>query len=135
MPGLDVQFVQGRIFPRQIISQRPSYINAILIQSRGIYVRRGCTECRRRGMTPFPICIQLPDYFDGCCGNCKWRDHAVRCQIVEDESSDDEDGDDEDGDEGGKVLGEVNDDENDNDDDNEGEMVILGSRTRPLLIE
>jgi hypothetical protein len=80
LPGSNVEFNLGRITTAQILQFRPSYINAILIQSRGSDVVRPCTYCEHRGPSPFPYCRQLPD-FDGCCGNCKWRDHASRCSL------------------------------------------------------
>ncbi|KAM3084400.1 hypothetical protein ACMFMG_001495 [Clarireedia jacksonii] len=76
---------------------RPSYINAVLIQSRGTLVPGGCNECRRRGFTPFPTCVRLAGHWNGACGNCKWRDHSARCRVVvevpSDSSSDDPDDD------------------------------------------
>lgn len=110
LPGVDVPFVLGAITPNQVRSQRPSYINAILIQSRGALVPGGCSRCRlpRPGLRPFPECRRVPGHFGGCCGNCKWRDHAARCVVTrprsESDDSDDSDstGDDSDGpDEGG----------------------------------
>jgi len=74
LPGRDVRIVRGGITPNQVGSHRPSYINAILIQSRGD-ARVGndaCITCRtapNRG--PFPFCCSLPGHFGGCCSNCK----------------------------------------------------------------
>jgi hypothetical protein len=85
LPGRDVAFVRGRITGNQVLSQRPGYINAILIQSRGV-ARVGddsCFQCRTncdRG--PFPECRSLNGHFGGCCGNCKWRDYAARCTLT-----------------------------------------------------
>ena len=99
LPGQDVTFVRGSITPAQVGSHRPSYINAILIQSRGQLVAGMCSACRatRPGLRPFPECRRLPGHFGGCCGNCKWRDHAARCttrddNVVELDSDDDDDG-------------------------------------------
>ena len=79
MPGRDVAFVRGRITPQQVATQRPSYVNALLIQSRGVVQARPCSECSRRGLSPFPECAMVAGHFGGSCGNCKWRDHAARC--------------------------------------------------------
>lgn len=80
----------GRVDPSKVRT-RPGYLNAILIQSRG-RTGRTCTHCRdnpNRG--PFIDCRRVPGYFDGACGNCKWRDHAARCSARRpDEESDDE---------------------------------------------
>jgi hypothetical protein len=70
---------------------RDSYVNAFLIQSRGVLIPTPCDKCQRQ-MTmdrdayaaPFPVCIRLPGHFGGCCGNCKWRDHAARCSERDD---------------------------------------------------
>jgi hypothetical protein len=81
LPGQDVEFVRGSITPAQVGTHRPSYINAILIQSRGVVQAPACDACSaaRPGFRPFPECRRVPGHFGGCCGNCKWRDHAARC--------------------------------------------------------
>ncbi|KAJ5184285.1 hypothetical protein N7472_009125 [Penicillium cf. griseofulvum] len=66
---------------------RPSYVNALLIQSRGWELITECDECadkRRRIGSPslFPICSRAPGYFDGACGNCKFQDHGFRCSLA-----------------------------------------------------
>ncbi|KAM3075440.1 hypothetical protein ACMFMG_007587 [Clarireedia jacksonii] len=95
MPGQDVAFVRDRIQDTQLLTMRPSYINAVLIQSRGTLVPGGCNECRRRGFTPFPTCVRLAGHWNSACGNCKWRDHGARCRVIvevpSDSSSDDPD--------------------------------------------
>ena len=91
LPGVDVAFVLGAILPHQIGSHRPSYINAILIQSRGQAPPRACLQCRGGpGLRPFPECRRVPGHFGGACANCKWRDHGARCSFVRG----DDDGDD-----------------------------------------
>ena len=65
-PGTDVQFVRGSIRPHQIKQHRPSYINALLIQSRGITLAHPCTQCRSKDrMHPFTECRQVPGVFGG----------------------------------------------------------------------
>jgi Protein of unknown function (DUF3716) len=67
------------------LSQRPGYINTILIQSRGV-ARVGddsCFQCRtNRDRGPFPECRSLNRHFGRYCGNCKWRDYAARCTLT-----------------------------------------------------
>ena len=83
LPGQDVTFVRGAITAAQIGQHRPSYVNAILIQSRGLQVHPACLQCRTGpGLRPFPECRRLRGHFGGCCANCKWRDHAARCTAV-----------------------------------------------------
>ncbi|EDN03974.1 predicted protein [Histoplasma mississippiense (nom. inval.)] len=67
----------------QVRSHRPSYINAIFIQSRGGTEPHACLACRSAhpGLRPSPECRRLPGHFGGACGNCKWRDHAIRCSV------------------------------------------------------
>jgi hypothetical protein len=96
MPGRDVPFVRGAITPQQLGTHRPSYVNAILIQRAGVLVPAGCSECQRRGLTPFPECRRVVGHFGGACGNCKWRDHAARCRTIEPDEGD-SDGSDGDG--------------------------------------
>lgn len=86
LPGRDVLVVRGAITLAQVQSHRQSYINALLIQSRGALATPPCRECSTRadmagdGRTrPFPECRRLAGHFGGCCANCKWRDHAARC--------------------------------------------------------
>ena len=73
LPGRDVSFVLGRIRPRQLVTNRPSYINAVLIQRAGTEVEGGCLLCRSRrtGMIPFPECRYLPSFFDNAYSNYK----------------------------------------------------------------
>jgi hypothetical protein len=63
LPGRNVSFVRGRITPQQLMTHRPSYVNALLIQSRGVVSAQLCTECSRRGLSPFPDCVSLPATF------------------------------------------------------------------------
>lgn len=86
-----MSFVRGAITPQQVSTHRPSYVNAILIQRGGAVVPGGCSECRRRGFTPFPECRRALGHFGDACGNCKWRDHAARCVVRRDGPADDDD--------------------------------------------
>jgi len=69
--GSDVLFVVGRVRPEQLRTMRPSYINAILIQRSGTLVPGGCSECQRRGLTPFPECRRTLGHFRDAYGNYK----------------------------------------------------------------
>lgn len=64
----------------QIQTGRPSYINAILIASRGVPVPEEICSHTRTGH-PFAGSVRLPGFFGGACANCKWRDHASRCPL------------------------------------------------------
>ncbi|KAF2841139.1 hypothetical protein M501DRAFT_989695 [Patellaria atrata CBS 101060] len=78
--GVDVEFVRDSITPEQIGSHRQSYVNGILIQSRGGDVDP-CAACRTRDFRPFLSCHRAEGHFGGTCANCKWRDHAARCSV------------------------------------------------------
>ncbi|KAF1814162.1 hypothetical protein P152DRAFT_412723, partial [Eremomyces bilateralis CBS 781.70] len=104
----------------QILSHRPSYINAILIQSRGTAAPTACTECVRRGLTPFPECRRAIAHFSDCCGNCKWRDHGTRCSW--DNSSDEESSEE-----------ENNDEDADDDDDDDDDESVRSDSSETLL--
>jgi hypothetical protein len=85
LPGYDVVFVQGHITGNQVLSQRPGYINAILIQSRRVACvdNDSCFQCcTNRDRGPFLECCSLNRHFSGCCGNCKWHDHAACCTLT-----------------------------------------------------
>lgn len=86
VPGEEVVFVRGSIRPAQILGMRDSYVNAVLIQSRGFLCGTPCDSCQNKMLCdqdsyayPFAYCKRLPGHFSGCCGNCKWPDHAARC--------------------------------------------------------
>lgn len=79
----DIEVYNNRVNTTAVAS-RPSYLNAVLIQSRGATAQ--CFDCRRnptRG--PFVYC-RTTDFFGGCCGNCKYRDHGARCRVEDDDS-------------------------------------------------
>jgi hypothetical protein len=89
-PSYDIEAYEHRIDIAKV-KVRPSYLNAVLIQSRGT-IGMTCEACAldpNRG--PFPECRRTKGHFEGCCGNCKWRDHAARCSVrMTGEESDDE---------------------------------------------
>ncbi|KAI8716040.1 hypothetical protein NCS52_00896600 [Fusarium sp. LHS14.1] len=85
LPGRPVTFLRDRIQLEQVTSMRDSYVNAFLIQSRGVRIEP-CFSCLHKMSrdpssyaSPFPHCIRLPGHFGGCCGNCKWPDRAAGC--------------------------------------------------------
>lgn len=83
-PGQDVLIIRGSIRGYQLAMHRPSYVNSLLIASRGYEVRQPCSTCchaRSSVPRPFPICVRVPGHFGGCCANCKWRDWADRCTV------------------------------------------------------
>jgi hypothetical protein len=80
--GRAVAFTPSRVNAQQIYSKRDSYINALLIQSRGVVSAQPCTSCQQRqGQNTFPKCHQVPGFFEGCCTNCKWPDKALQCSL------------------------------------------------------
>ncbi|KAL7653318.1 hypothetical protein ACMYSQ_008034 [Aspergillus niger] len=80
-----VEFRHGRIHAYQIAMHRPSYINALLIQSRGSRPPAPCTRCRDGTEGVFPGCRHLPGAFGGACANCKWPDAGSGCSVRDSE--------------------------------------------------
>lgn len=80
-----IYFVQGWITSRQIASQRPSYVNGLLIHSRGEDSARSCDQCaEKRGknaLGPFLTCRVLHGNFHNSCSNCKWFDTTSSCSL------------------------------------------------------
>jgi len=79
--NVNVLFVQLCILLNQVRTHWPLYINAILIQSRGVLVPASCINCQTCDMTLFSECRRTPKHFSECCGNCKWREHAAHCSV------------------------------------------------------
>src|SRR5689334_21424932 len=40
---------------------------------------------------PFVNCRRAYGFFQNSCGNCKWRDHATRCKVEDEENKDKKD--------------------------------------------
>jgi hypothetical protein len=87
-PRTHVIIVDRRVRPHQILSNRPSYINALLISSRGVWQPDACTACRAKieadpngYASPFAFCVRIVGQFGGACNNCKWLDHGARCSF------------------------------------------------------
>lgn len=86
MPSREfIHFVNGWITARHIASQRPSYVNGLLIHSRGGDSRVSCTQCVERraknALGPFLTCRVLPGSFHDSCSNCKWFDNTSACSL------------------------------------------------------
>lgn len=80
-----IYFVQGWITARHIASQRPSYINGLLIHSRGQDAPVSCAQCVERrtknALGPFLTCRVLPGMYNNSCSNCKWFDGTSSCSL------------------------------------------------------
>ncbi|KAK4186056.1 hypothetical protein QBC35DRAFT_286244 [Podospora australis] len=80
-----IYYVQGWITGKHIAGKRPSYVNGLLIHSRGrdaVNECSGCTERREKNaLGPFLTCRTLPGQFHDCCSNCKWFDSASTCSL------------------------------------------------------
>ncbi|OIW25780.1 hypothetical protein CONLIGDRAFT_504162 [Coniochaeta ligniaria NRRL 30616] len=80
-----IYFVQGWITSRQVASQRPSYVNGLLIHSRGQDSPTSCDQCaEKRGknaLGPFLTCRTLQGAFHNSCSNCKWFDTTSACSL------------------------------------------------------
>jgi hypothetical protein len=80
-----IHFVQGWITARHIASQRPSYVNGLLIHSRGQDAPLSCAQCTERrhknALGPFLTCRILPGSYHNSCSNCKWFDNTSACSL------------------------------------------------------
>jgi hypothetical protein len=76
----DVEIFENRVTEQQIRSALPAYVNALLLQFRGIINTIACNLCRtRENRGPLVQCVSLENEWNGCCANCKWRNHGARC--------------------------------------------------------
>ena len=69
----------GAIQAHQIERARPSYVQALVIASRGELRSPQCERCKA-GRGPFAECYGLRALREGACANCVWRDYSARCQ-------------------------------------------------------
>ena len=78
-------FMSGWITAKHIASKRPSYVNGLLIHSRGNDATHECTRCTEKraknSLGPFLSCRTLPGYFGDSCSNCKWFDNTSQCSL------------------------------------------------------
>ncbi|KAH6851052.1 hypothetical protein B0I37DRAFT_444985 [Chaetomium sp. MPI-CAGE-AT-0009] len=86
MPSREtILFVQGWITAKHIASQRPSYVNGLLIHSRGQDSAVACVQCAEKrskyALGPFLSCRVLPGSYHNSCSNCKWFDNTASCSL------------------------------------------------------
>jgi hypothetical protein len=98
-PAANVEYFSGKLNSYQLKTHRPSYVNAVLIQTRGVANANPCSmysllicrtttndripaECRDHAYRgPFLECVSLPYDWSVCCGNCKFKDWAAKCSL------------------------------------------------------
>ncbi|KAL2802860.1 hypothetical protein BJX63DRAFT_425764 [Aspergillus granulosus] len=68
----------GALSVRQVRTGRPSYVNAVLIASRGV---RSRVQCVRNSCWVFGENVRIPGYWNGACAGCKWRDGGASCDF------------------------------------------------------
>lgn len=77
-----ISWAPGSLQASQIVSGRPSYVNALLIYTRGLVSAPCGLRCHtNHSNRPFSQCVRIPGYWDGCCANCKWLDWASQCPV------------------------------------------------------
>jgi len=86
MPSREfIFFVNGWITARHVASQRPSYVNGLLIHSRGTDAEVSCDTCTQRrnknALGPFLTCRVLKGSYHNSCSNCKWFDTTSNCSL------------------------------------------------------
>nr|RBQ91350.1 hypothetical protein FVER53263_13153 [Fusarium verticillioides] len=80
-PGPLLVLPQGSGLSRVVVSQQELARYAPNSLQRAVLALPGnpVTVMDGQYARPFPYCIRLPGHFGGCCGNCKWPDHAAKC--------------------------------------------------------
>ena len=77
-----ISWTPGSLRASQIVSGRKSYVNALLIYTRGLVSASCGMYCRiDRSGRPFTQCVRIPGSWGGCCANCKWYDWASQCPV------------------------------------------------------
>ncbi|KAL2865020.1 uncharacterized protein BJX67DRAFT_359638 [Aspergillus lucknowensis] len=76
MPCYEIQMGPKMVQEYQIVSARTSYINAILIATRGLQMRSKCTRDKHK---IFRETYRLPGFCEGACSGCKWQDRGRIC--------------------------------------------------------
>jgi hypothetical protein len=77
---------RGHVSAAGLLSQRQSYVKAILIHTRGALNVAPCQRClaaynRTGDFLHYAGCISLRTWFNGACSNCIHDDHAATCSI------------------------------------------------------
>ena len=80
-----IHYVDGFITPSKIANKRVSYVNGLLIHSRGHDAPDLCSACARRKaantLGPFLECRIVEGHMHNSCSNCKWYDTASECSL------------------------------------------------------
>uniref|UniRef100_A0A7N2N7K4 Uncharacterized protein n=1 Tax=Quercus lobata TaxID=97700 RepID=A0A7N2N7K4_QUELO len=79
-PSYEFVIHKDSITASQVKTGRPSYVNAILIASRGLPQR---TRCTKNSRWVFAEDVRVPGYWGGACAGCKWRDGAASCSYAD----------------------------------------------------
>src|SRR5208337_3872605 len=80
LPNIDIEGYESQVNFNKV-KTRPSYLNAIMIQSRGRLGKTCLQYSRDPTRGPFPEYRRAPGHFEGSYGNCKWRDHGARYTV------------------------------------------------------
>ncbi|PYH87487.1 hypothetical protein BO71DRAFT_280407, partial [Aspergillus ellipticus CBS 707.79] len=60
----------------QVRTSRQSYVNGLLIATRGIAYRTGCSNSPLANFGPV---VRMAGYFGGACASCEWKSNRSRC--------------------------------------------------------
>lgn len=72
-PSYELWFNAHRV---QVRTGRQSYVNALLIASRGTYFVAACANIRAGH---FGSVVRVPGFCEGACASCEWKSHRSRC--------------------------------------------------------
>ncbi|KAK5139300.1 hypothetical protein LTR04_003706 [Oleoguttula sp. CCFEE 6159] len=75
-PSYEFTVRKGSLTAAQLITGRPSYVNAVLIASRGLAQRNACAN---NTLSVFKDQVRIPGYWGGSCAGCKWKDGSAHC--------------------------------------------------------
>lgn len=79
-PAFEFAVRKGSLSVAQIRTGRASYVNALLIASRGL---RQHTACEKNTRAVFGEDVRVPGFWGGSCAGCKWRDGAASCSYAQ----------------------------------------------------
>lgn len=79
-PSFEFVVRKGSLTVNQIRTGRASYVNALLIASRGL---RQHIACEKNTRAVFGEDVRVPGFWGGSCAGCKWRDGAASCSYAQ----------------------------------------------------
>ncbi|KAI9704577.1 MAG: hypothetical protein M1820_005490 [Bogoriella megaspora] len=80
-------YANSSVTQERLDTYRQSYVNGVIIQSRGLVNKTSCEACakmeRKGRCRPFADCRSMAGFWKGACANCKWNENGQRCTLFE----------------------------------------------------